>query len=384
MSGFGVPKKTSKRSLSQISKAKDAPAKKVAVAKRASLSNAIPMKRHHASNSDDSSSDVDQAVLPDDVSDTIVKVDDTNDMPSSSPFARIQRGSEPTSPVYGKKENAEDSDGQDADVAPSTPDDDEAKSDVHDADPPEDEDDNDTEDEENPLGGINAAWSVMRGLCTHLSHGEVAAINRGQVLHGPPGANPVTQANALKTIFRWPVRARNLLRTSFEMEPSRIDLDLDEVDNADDADTAVDVEDSGLPALPEPICAAVAKEYRRHRNPETQQIDDPSELQSKLAHLVRGSAVFVDSFMELLLVRNAAALQGNEQHYSNSAWSSIQGVPCANWKFVAESLDNPPGPPHRAPTSLPAIIARLTPETKARIMARLEAIYDESWAYPKE
>ncbi|RHY35161.1 hypothetical protein DYB32_000338 [Aphanomyces invadans] len=120
-------------------------------------------------------------------------------MPSSSPFARIQRGSEPTSPVYGKKENAEDSDGQDADVAPSTPDDDEAKSDVHDADPPEDEDDNDTEDEENPLGGINAAWSVMRGLCTHLSHGEVAAINRGHVLHGPPGANPVTQANALKT-----------------------------------------------------------------------------------------------------------------------------------------------------------------------------------------
>ncbi|RHY71649.1 hypothetical protein DYB30_000172 [Aphanomyces astaci] len=188
-----------------------------------------------------------ETVLPDDVVDSKLNVLDSNvDIPSSPPFAWTQLGSEqhtvssaPHSNDDGKSAFMEASNVDVALVAedPNTS--------LHGNEVDAIEDDEQDEVMEGDVSsGVHHAWSVMRGLCTHLSHAEVGAINRGLPLHGPPAAAPTTAANALKT----------------------------------------------------------------------------HELPSKLSHIVRDAAVFADVLMEMLLVRNAAALQGHEQHYSSSAW----------------------------------------------------------------
>ncbi|KAF0761786.1 hypothetical protein AaE_003395 [Aphanomyces astaci] len=263
-----------------------------------------------------------ETVLPDDVVDSKLNVLDSNvDIPSSPPFAWTQLGSEqhtvssaPHSNDDGKSAFMEASNVDVALVAedPNTS--------LHGNEVDAIEDDEQDEVMEGDVSsGVHHAWSVMRGLCTHLSHAEVGAINRGLPLHGPPAAAPTTAANALKTRFRWPVRMQNLLRTSFEMSPSPIDVTLD--DNADNDDVAgLNHPDdaSCLPALPEPLCDAVTSEFRRLRP--LPAFPPSHELPSKLSHIVRDAAVFADVLMEMLLVRNAAALQGHEQHYSSSAW----------------------------------------------------------------
>ncbi|KAF0690369.1 Aste57867_18204 [Aphanomyces stellatus] len=214
---------------------------------------------------------------------------------------------------------------------------------------------------------IHDALTVMRGLCTELPYVELHAINGNTPLSGPPSCVPETEANAAKALFRWPVRAQNLLRKRFEEEGGRIALDLETLDA--DEDEAVDIEDACLPALPSSLCDLVVNECRRMKMAAPANATATAVLRSKLSHLVRTAAVFTDTFLESLLTRNAVALQGNEQKYSSAAWSSIHGTPCANWRFVDETVKQQ------------STVGRVTlaSATKKRIRARLNAIYGDAW-----
>ncbi|KAG9414119.1 hypothetical protein AC1031_013328 [Aphanomyces cochlioides] len=202
----------------------------------------------------------------------------------------------------------------------------------------------------------------MRGICTELSHAEVHAINHDLTISGPPSCPPDTLDNAMKTYFRWPVRPCNRLRTNFAQDAECISIDLNEVDGQEDN---VEVAQTCLPALVAPLCDLVTKEFRRY-NVSTPKQDEAPILRAKLSHLVRSSTAFVDTLLETLLVENAVALQGNEKEYSSRAWyfnfinheiqvvdticrSSVQNTPCANYRFVSETVQQPLLSRHLAP-----------------------------------
>ncbi|CAK4622050.1 hypothetical protein LEN26_004405 [Aphanomyces euteiches] len=218
---------------------------------------------------------------------------------------------------------------------------------------------------EEDKNSIAEAWTVMRGICTELSHAEVHAINHDLPISGPPSCPPDTLDNAMKTYFRWPIRPCNLLRTNFAQDAECISIDLNEVDGREDN---VEVAQTCLPALVAPLCNLVTKECRRYIVSTPKQ-DEAHILRAKLSHLVRSSTAFVDTLLETLLVENAVALQGNEKEYSSRAWSSVQNTPCANYRFVSETVQQP------------LLSRHLAPATIERIQARLHAIYDDSWKH---
>jgi len=81
-----------------------------------------------------------------------------------------------------------------------------------------------------------------------------------------------------------------------------------------------------LPKLPSPLCEAVEKACCEHNMRNSKHVDDsmkikPSiDLSPKLSYLVRKSNTFLDQLLESIMIRNAIALQGDQQNFSDAAW----------------------------------------------------------------
>ncbi|KDO24994.1 hypothetical protein SPRG_09724 [Saprolegnia parasitica CBS 223.65] len=216
---------------------------------------------------------------------------------------------------------------------------------------------------------VERAWGIARCLASHVSAPELHHIHYGVPPSGPPTRAPLKENDELASTFVWPVNPKNVLSTEFEQDASTIQLDLD-LDSDSDTETAVEPTLTALPALPRPLCEIVTDRCRQHG------LQPTPTTTSHLGYLARQSNVFLDKMLESLLTRNAMALQGNEQHFSSSSWTMYKGMPCANWRFVAEGLLQATDGTGRAHSVLPR---QLTDATKKRIEARIRALYDQPW-----
>ncbi|OQR90120.1 hypothetical protein ACHHYP_05787 [Achlya hypogyna] len=216
---------------------------------------------------------------------------------------------------------------------------------------------------------INDAWSTVPNWMTHVSRIEIQAITSGYRLDGPPTIGPIKEKDFMRSTFVWPVNPRNVLATDFAQEPGTIALDLD-ADSDSDTEVEVPASTAALPVLPRPLCEVVTDQCRAHV------VQPTPHTTAHLGYLVRSASAFTDKILESLLVRNAMALEGNEQNFNTTSWTMYEGRPSANWRFVADSILPKTDAQGRRRTVL---ADALSDATRQRIEARVRSLYDQPW-----
>ncbi|OQR90660.1 hypothetical protein THRCLA_09244 [Thraustotheca clavata] len=211
--------------------------------------------------------------------------------------------------------------------------------------------------------------TLARSLTEDVSSTELRAFRRGKSLDGPPIHEHVKDKDIASTTLFWPMRSRNVLAKNFEQEASTITLN-DAEDSDSDTEIPISSAAMTLPALARPLCEVVVERCQEHK------MTSSASTRAHLSHIARDSNIFVDKLLESLLTRNAIALQGNEQNFVSTSWSMYQGIPSANWRFVADSVLPRVDTNGRRRSVLPGL---LTEVTRQRIKARIQTLYAQSW-----